>query len=870
MKYNSANRGGALYGGGNLEDCVLIGNDAANGGAAYASSPTTLTRCTIAEGGASQQGGAVCSFGTTIEVRDSLIRGFSADASGGATTLVYAERSLALAVLDRVTWSNNELDAVASRDEATIVVRNNEGLAAADVQGAALLGCGDHPAIIDHCSLEAQCTDVATGITCFCFPDNVQTDPALGACASSGEMSGLLLGSEKTQLLSLNKDNGIATTSFFFPNTGDVFIAWGLAVTDNAKGLNWTASSTNGTLEAGEIQEIVLSLDLTYVQARGSEYSTELTLNTSSPSPTPFPISSTTSVVVSVIVSASASAAKSVITMTNLANLTASGTMEFIVDSIDAAGVSMLDVSDVVYFGELSTESNTGDVTNVVACSIVYSATADHHVGTCPMPALATGGFALTVLLGSELVGGSTHIFTVDRCPDSYVSDDGGGSCTCAAGQYELAGTCVTCAENHAKPSLGTDKAGCDKCETVIGEAPNAAHTACDACIAGYYSKRNACVQCPNYPMSCVENSVLMPGYWRAAATSGDNTEVLICRFGEVSCPGTTIIQSSEDSSTCLSTNWHHCACGYAGPTCAVCDSNDASGRFYMAWTSGKCESCDDSTSLGPTVGLASVLFAAGLTTAALAFTKRKRIKSRHAYQLIHRIYRIGKVKLSIIIFAFQARPQLATRHNILLCLTHRHHACRQVISQFSSVVMSASVSSDDAGGYPSSAATFAAGLGMSNFDLASFVPAACLFPATTFYDKLLFSTLAPLVPIALLWLPAFKKRITGTHSTSAEQSAARWSMFLLEFIVSSVSTTVVQTFSCDTYDDGMFMRAELALKCDGSDERRLYLAYAWVALLAYPIGTPPRTWRTQYHDGIRPRCNISPPSPQVFLFSSL
>ena len=155
---------------------------------------------------------------------------------------------------------------------------------------------------------------------------------------------------------------------------------------------------------------------------------------------------------------------------------------------------------------------------------------------------------------------------------------------------------------------------------------------------------------------------------------------------------------------------------------------------------------------------------------------------------------------------------------------------------------MGASVSSDGAGGYSPSAATFAAALGVSNFDILSFIPVTCLFPATTFYDKLLFSTLAPLVPIALLWLPAFKKRITGMRSTSDEQSATRWSLFLLEFIVSSVSTTVVQTFSCDTYDDGMFLRAELALKCDGSDERRLYLAYAWVALLAYPIGTPPHT----------------------------
>jgi len=649
--------GGALYGGGSLEDCVLISNGATNGGAAYATSTTTLMRCNIAEGGASQQGATVYSAGATIEVRDSLVRGFAADASGAATSLVYTDGSSAVAVLDRVTWSNNELGAMASTDDATVVVRNNEGLTASDVQGAALLGCGD-PDIIDHCSLEAECTDVATGISCFCFPDNVETDPDLGACSSSGEMSSLVLGSEKMQLLPLSKDNGNATTSLFFPNTGDVFIVWGLAVTKNIEGLNWTASSTKGTLEAGEMQEIVLSLDLNHLQSRGSEYSTEFTLNTTSPSPTPFPISSITTVVVSVIVSASASAVTSIVTMTNLAVLTAAGTVEFVVDSVDAAGVPMLDVSDVVYIGELSADS-ISDITGDVTCSIIYSAAADHHVGTCAMPGLATGDFTLTVLLGSEMVGGSTYFFTIDRCPVSYVLDDGSGSCTCAAGQYELAGACVACADNHAKPSLGTNKADCVKCETVIGETSNAAHTACDACIEGYYSNGNACVQCPNHPTPCVENSVLMPGYWRATvADEDDDTEVLECRFGVVSCPGTNIGQSGDDSSICLRAKWHHCACGYAGPTCAVCDSTDGGGRFYMAWTSAKCESCDDGTSHGPTIGLACGLCAAGLTVAALAFTKRRRITSSRAYQLIHRIYRIGKVKFSIILFAFQARLQ--------------------------------------------------------------------------------------------------------------------------------------------------------------------------------------------------------------------
>jgi hypothetical protein len=144
MKDNSATyEGGALAGGANFEDCVLIRNFATDGGTAYATAPiTSLARCIVAEGGVSQQGAAVYSPGATaIEVRDSLVRGFAADASGDATTLVYAHGSSALAVLDRVTWSNNELAAVASTNDATVMVRNVEGLSEVDVQAAALLSC---------------------------------------------------------------------------------------------------------------------------------------------------------------------------------------------------------------------------------------------------------------------------------------------------------------------------------------------------------------------------------------------------------------------------------------------------------------------------------------------------------------------------------------------------------------------------------------------------------------------------------------------------------------------------------------------------------------------------------------------------------
>lgn len=232
------------------------------------------------------------------------------------------------------------------------------------------------------------------------------------------------------------------------------------------------------------------------------------------------------------------------------------------------------------------------------------------------------------------------------------------------------------------------------------------------------------------------------------------------------------------------------------------------------------------------------------LVFAGVAFMKRTNITSSRAYQCITRIYRIGKVKCSIILFSWQVRPesrQFMLRNRRVLSLTPRivlvGRSSRS--SHPLSIIMNASDSLDDSGGYPSSAATFAAGLGVSNFDLEKCVPVACLAPATDFYDHLLFSALAPLVAVALLWIPSIKERITRSSSSrTVQRSVIRWSIFLLELFVSSVSTSVVETL-CDKFDDGLFLRAELVLKCGGLAERKLYLDDAWFALLTYPVGEP-------------------------------
>ena len=236
----------------------------------------------------------------------------------------------------------------------------------------------------------------------------------------------------------LAKDGSIATTSLFFPKHRGVPLAWGLAVSNNAEDLNWTLSSTSGMLEAGDMQEIMLTLDMTGIQARAAEYSTEFTLNTSSPTPTPIPISSTTKVVVRSILSASASAAASFVNLTNLARLAAGDSVDFTVTPVDATGMTILDPTDFAYFGMLThAVSNTS-----VACRVGYDSVSNVHEGECGITSAVctfggvgsdecdtsppVGAFTLGVNDAKGMVVGATlYSIIVASCPDTHYRRNG-------------------------------------------------------------------------------------------------------------------------------------------------------------------------------------------------------------------------------------------------------------------------------------------------------------------------------------------------------------------------------------------------------------------------------------------------------------
>ena len=526
------------------------------------------------------------------------------------------------------------------------------------------------------------------------------------------------------------------------------------------------------------------------------------------------------------LVSADPIADLSHVTLGNSSDLVAGGTLAFDLTLVDITQMAVLDASNLAFSAVLTHLASN----ETVACIVMYAAFSEQHEGNCELPKLVCDVGALSGAIACEqsppigefsldvkdaqgmLLGATRYPFIVNNCSDSY---------------YKRDGKCVLCPDDVT-------------------------------CFAG----------------SSIPDWELAKGYWRASEQS---RTVFRCRYGVISCPGPIeeIANSTERRlspndlpASCERDESSYCDCGYTGPLCSECGGASDVERYYLSWETQSCASCGDSGSHTVTISLLGSLGALFVLATVLYFMRKRQTRNQANSELdepaikytgetswlslIARAKKVGKVKLSIILYTCQVwLPRCPTSiispFRRTLHLTHTSCLRIQVVSQFASVVTTTSenATSSSSSGYSSSATNFAAGLSLSNLDLIAFVPVSCLFPATSFYDALLFKTLSPLVVLALLWTIPMYQWITGKSTTHVRRTAAKWSLFLLEFIAASVSTTVTQTFECDEYDDDdgadpdddLYLRAELTLACDGSTKRRLFLAYGWCMMLVYPVG---------------------------------
>ena len=143
---------------------------------------------------------------------------------------------------------------------------------------------------------------------------------------------------------------------------------------------------------------------------------------------------------------------------------------------------------------------------------------------------------------------------------------------------------------------------------------------------------------------------------------------------------------------------------------------------------------------------------------------------------------------------------------------------------------------------YPEEYATFVSKLSFINLDIGFMLSSSCLV-TTDFYDKLLLSTISPLVVLTVLAGTYSVARNRNLRSEAAMREVRYKHMstglFVAFLVYSSVSFTVFQTFVCEDMDDGRsYLRADYSLTCNTGTYAK-YRAYAIVMVFVYPIGLP-------------------------------
>ena len=129
------------------------------------------------------------------------------------------------------------------------------------------------------------------------------------------------------------------------------------------------------------------------------------------------------------------------------------------------------------------------------------------------------------------------------------------------------------------------------------------------------------------------------------------------------------------------------------------------------------------------------------------------------------------------------------------------------------------------------------------NFDLSWVVSIGC-FGEVDFHDRLLWTTITPLVIMGLLevtYVIAVHKHRGSpeTFSQKILQKHVSLALLVTFLVYSSVSSVVFQMFACDKLDNGkIYLRADYTIECD-SDKHRALQIYAGLMILLYPVGIP-------------------------------
>ncbi|CAM9974698.1 unnamed protein product, partial [Phaeothamnion confervicola] len=332
-----------------------------------------------------------------------------------------------------------------------------------------------------------------------------------------------------------------------------------------------------------------------------------------------------------------------------------------------------------------------------------------------------------------------------------------------------------------------------------------------------------ACTACPD-GFSCdevglvPETAPMDSGWWRGDLSA---TEARPCLNGAACSGGEAALAN-------------YCSTGYRGPLCATCGPGYTSGIAY------ECHECGEAS----VAASACVVVAAALIFIGVVCYIVLDLHGVGASLHIPRDGKMGKLWNKISSFRF---GKLRAPVVVL-----------QIVTQYVAVTGTT---------YPPLYRKFLAVASAVTINLQLMVSLGCLF-SLDFYGYLLLVTIPPLLVVALLvasvalarcWVAKCTAEI-GPRRSSAQDllnsppeppSESRWErtvnrhwlvfMVFTFLIYSTVSTTVFQTFACDDLRDigaAQYLRADYSIECY-TQRHKLYMVYATVMALVYPIGIP-------------------------------
>lgn len=143
---------------------------------------------------------------------------------------------------------------------------------------------------------------------------------------------------------------------------------------------------------------------------------------------------------------------------------------------------------------------------------------------------------------------------------------------------------------------------------------------------------------------------------------------------------------------------------------------------------------------------------------------------------------------------------------------------------------------------FPSLYQDFLDTLDVFNFDLGWVLSAGCVFDVD-FHDRLLISTISPIIALAFLactYAAANCKHRGAPESIQNIRHKHVSMVLLLTFLVySSVSSVLFQSFACEKLDDGKnYLRSDYRLECD-TVKHKGFQVFAGFMIALYTVGIP-------------------------------